>query len=181
MDNLAVKISQSGLSANKITAIRLVVGLTGCFLVALQLYPAGLVLLLVSLFLDGLDGAVARATQITEFGTWFNMISTVVLYAAFPFFFMLSSSDGVHATAAGMLLFSFLLMGMANLSYDYFAMKNGAAPARGGLVESSEIILFMIVSCLYAAGFSFFAAILALLSLIAAITRMVSTAKLLKV
>lgn len=179
MDSIAPKLAQS-LSANTITTIRLVIGLTGCFLVALQLYPAGLGLLIISLFLDGMDGAVARVTQVSDFGAWYDMITTVILFAAFPFFFMLSSSSGEHATAAGMFLFSLLLMGMANLSYDYFAMKKGADAAKGGIVESGEIIVFILLGCIYPEGFSFFAGILALLSLIAAIIRMVQTARLLK-
>lgn len=83
--------------------------------------------------------------------------------------------------AAGMLLLGLLLMGMTNLAYDYFAMKNGAPPAKSGLVETSEIALFIILSCVYPAGFSFFAAALALMSVIAAIMRASRTIKLLKI
>ena len=180
MDSFATRLSQSGLSANAITITGLITGLAGCFLVSLQMYPLGLILVLLSLLADGLGGAGARATQTTEVGAWVDMMAGVILFAGFPFFFMLSSSSETYAAAASLLLLSYVLMGMANLSYDYFAMKKGAAPAKGGLVESGEIIIFMTASCLYPAGFSLLAAALALLGLIAAVLRMKDTVKLLK-
>lgn len=179
MDKMAVKVAQSGLSANKLTLIGFVLGFIGCFLVALQMYLPGLLFLLLALFFDGLDGAVARMTQPTELGAYLDMMSGVTLFALFPFFFMMSGPE--HAMAAGMLLLGLLLMGMTNLAYDYFAMKNGAPPAKSGLVETSEIALFIILSCVYPAGFSFFAAALALMSVIAAIMRASRTIKLLKI
>lgn len=178
MDKMSLKVSQSGLSANKLTLIGFAFGFAGCFLVGMQMYIVGLLLILLALFFDGLDGAVARATQSTELGTYLDMMSGVALFAMFPFFFMLSETE--HSMAAGILLFSFLLMGMANLSYDYFAMKKGAAPARSAIVETGEIVLFIILCCLFPAAFSFFAAALALMSLAAAIVRIGLTIKLLK-
>ena len=178
MDKMAVKVAQSGLSANKLTALGFLFGFAGCFLVGMHFYPLGLVLLLVSLFFDGLDGAVARVNGPTELGAYLDMMSGVLLFAMFPFFFMLSETE--HALAAAILIFTYLLMGMANLSYDYFAMKKGAAPAKSAIVETGEIVLFMVLCCLYPPGFSFFAAALALMSLAAAIIRIGLTIKLLK-
>ena len=178
MDIFALKLSQSGLSPNKLTYIGFAFGFAGCFFVGMQMYPLGLLLILIALVFDGLDGAVARATQSTELGAWLDMMSSVILFAMFPFFFMLSQTE--HSMGAGILLFTYLLMGMANLSYDYFAMKRGAPPAKSGLVESGEIIIFIVLSCLYPPGFSFFAAALAIMNLAAAIIRMTLTYKLLK-
>jgi len=179
MDKMAVKVSQSGLTANNLTLIGFVFGFTGCFMVGMQIYPIGLALILLGLFFDGLDGAVARATSQTELGTFLDMISGVILFAAFPFFFMLSAPD--HSMAVGILLFSYLLMGMINLSYDFFALKKGAPPAKGGLVETSEIAAFMILCCVYPPGFSAFAALFALMCLATAFIRLAATIKLLKV
>ena len=178
MDNMAAKVLQSGLSANKLTLIGFLFGFAGCFLVGMQLYPLGLILILVALFFDGLDGAVARAAGPTELGAYIDMMCGVALFAMFPFFFMLSQTE--HSMAAAILLFTFLLMGMANLAFDYFAMKKGAAPAKSAIVETTEIVAFIVASCLYPAGFSFFAAALAVMSLAAAIIRIGLTIKLLK-
>lgn len=178
LDTAAQKFVQGGLNANKITTIGFALGFTGCFLVGMQEYTFGLLFLLIALLLDGLDGAVARASQSTELGAYLDMMSGVILFAAFPFFFMLSAPD--HSMATAILLFTFLMMGMANLAYDYFAMKKGAAAAQSGLVESGEITIFIVLACLYPAGFSFFAAALALLSLSAAVIRIGLTVRLLK-
>lgn len=178
MDKMAVKVSQSGLSANHLTLIGFAFGFVGCFLVGMQLYLIGLLLLLIAMFFDGIDGAVARATVSTELGAYIDMMTSVFLFAAFPLFFMLSA--GEHAMAAGILIFAYLLMGMANLSYDFFAMKKGAPPAKTSIVETGEIIVFMILCCAYPQGFSFFAAFLALMSLAAAIIRIFFTIRLLR-
>ncbi len=178
LDKFAVKVAESGLSANLLTIIGFVLGFTGCFLVGMHVYPAGLVFLVLALLFDGLDGAVARIKGPTELGAYLDMMSGVILFAAFPFFFMLSESG--HATATAILLFSFVLMGVTNLAYDYFAMKKGAPAAKSGIVETGEIVVFIIVSCLYPDGFSFFAAALALMSFAAAFLRMALTVKLLK-
>ena len=178
LDNMAAKVLQSGLNANKLTAIGFLFGFAGCFLVGMQIYPVALVLILIALFFDGLDGAVARASGATELGAYLDMMSGVTLFAMFPFFFMLSETE--HAMAAAILLFTYLLMGMANLSYDYFAVKRNAPPAKSGIVETSEIVIFMVLCCVYPAGFSFFAAALALMSLAAAIVRIGLTVKLLR-
>lgn len=177
-DKLADKLVARKFTANQITYFGLFVGFVGCFAVGMAYYIPGLVLLIAAFLLDGLDGAVARKTQATELGAWLDMICSVVLFAAFPLFFMFSDLE--QSMAAGIVLFGYLLMGMANLSYDYFAMKKNAPPARSGIVETAEIATFMFLCCLYPPGFSFFAAFIALLSLAAAILRMISTAKLLK-
>lgn len=179
LDGMAPKISQSGLTANNLTLIGFGFGFTGCFLVGMQLYPVGLLFLLLFLFFDGLDGAVARIKGETELGAFLDMICGVILYAAFPFFFMLSAP--AHSMAVGILLFSYLLMGMINLSYDFFALKKGSSPAKGGLVENAEIGIFMVACCIYPAGFSAFAALFALLCLATAFMRLAATVKLLKV
>ena len=114
LDNMAAKTLQSGLNANKLTLIGFLFGFAGCFLVGMQLYPLALVLILVALFFDGLDGAVARTAGPTELGAYLDMMSGVALFAMFPFFFMLSETE--HSMAAAILLFTFLLMGMVLLA-----------------------------------------------------------------
>jgi phosphatidylglycerophosphate synthase len=178
MDKVAVKVSQSGLTANQLTLIGFAFGFIGCFLIGLQLYAIALVLILIALLFDGLDGAVARASAQTELGIFLDMITGVILFAAFPFFFMLSAPE--HSMAAGVLLFAMLVMGMINLSYDFFAMKKNAAPAKGGLVELTEITLFMILCCLWPVGFSGIAAMFALMCLVTGLMRFVAIIKLLK-
>lgn len=177
LEKTARIISRTGLSASKITAARFIIGFTGCFLAGMQIYLAGLLLLLISILFGALAGAVGRAAQTTELGHYLDMMTSVILFAVFPFFFMLSAPE--HSMATAILLFTFLTMGMANLSYDYFAMKQGAPPAQSGLVESGEIAVFIILCCLFPAGFSAFAAFLALMSLAAAILRIYLTIRLL--
>ncbi len=178
IDKIAIKTSQSGLTANQLTLIGFGFGFTGCFLVGMQLYLVGLLLILIGLFFDGLDGAVARIVGQTELGIFLDMISGVILFAIFPFFFMLSAPE--HGMAVGILLLSYLLMAVANLSYDFFAMRKGAPPAKGGLVEMTEIVIFMILCCLFPLYFSAFAALFALACLTTSLMRITAVIKLLK-
>ena len=54
-----------GIGADAITLTGFAIGMASAVAIAFQLYGAGLVLLLASRLMDGLDGAVARATTPT--------------------------------------------------------------------------------------------------------------------
>jgi phosphatidylglycerophosphate synthase len=179
MDSMAIRLSQSGLSANALTLIGFAFGFAGCFSVGMQMYPLGLILILIGRFFDGLDGGVARATSETDLGAFLDMFCDYTVYAAFPFFFMLSSTE--HSMAAAILLLSYLLMGMAYLSYNFYALKRGMSETtNGGFVESAEMMVFIALCCFYPPGFSAFAAVFALMCLATSLWRVIKTIKLLK-
>ena len=61
-------LARTGLTANSITLLGLGFGLGAAYAIMLHQYGWALALVIISRLLDGLDGAVARATQKTAFG-----------------------------------------------------------------------------------------------------------------
>ena len=68
MTRAARGLVRLGVGADAISLAGFAVGMGAAIAIALQHYGAGLALLLLSRLMDGLDGAVARATQPTDRG-----------------------------------------------------------------------------------------------------------------
>jgi phosphatidylglycerophosphate synthase len=147
----------------------------GCFAaLAMSFYKLALALMLLNRFLDGLDGAAARASPggATAFGGYIDILSDFLFYGGFVFFFALGHPD--NAVAASFLLFSFLLMGGSFFAGAAIAEK--CAPAdrdRGGkssrpmpgLAEGTETTIAFILVCLFPHAFKIVAVLFGLLCL----------------
>lgn len=171
-DKAAAKLMSFNLGATQVTLIGLFIGLTGLFAVALGAYIPGLVLLLINRFLDGADGAVARATQITPFGAYLDNASRWIVHAGFVLFFSMSLAD--QSLVSGLLLFTYVLLAVS-------ASANDAAPkpvyALSGIVGETEMIAFMGLACLFPASFTGIAALFAVLCAVTAVARLWNAAK----
>lgn len=150
-----------GFRANHITLAGLALGLTAAGMIAAG---ASLGLALIPLLLgrvfDGLDGAVARAGQKTDFGGYLDIVCDFIFYGAIPLAFALR--DPANAVAAAFLLTSFYVNGASFLAYAVFAEKYGLkSTSRGdkslyftaGLLEGTETIVFFVAICVWPAGF----------------------------
>lgn len=162
----AQKIVEAGLSANQVTFFGFIIGLAGLVAIGMGAYEAGLVLILMNRLADGLDGAVARLTQKTDFGAYIDILTDFIIYSGFVLFFALSQPH--QAMAAAFLLFAYMGTGTAFLAYAIIAAKRGMETTRngeksffhlGGIAEGTETILFMILACLYPVAFSAIAVI----------------------
>lgn len=176
IDTAAAKVAQGGLSANKLTLIAFGFGLAGCFAVGMQLYPLGLLLLMLNRFLDALAGSIARQGGVTEFGTILDLLCDYLVFAGFAFLFSLSAMETMMAST--FLIFSFLAMGMAYLAHAWaLARKNDPGMPHGGLVENGEMIVFIALSCILPAYYAAFAAVFALLCWVTAGLRLKAALK----
>ena len=70
-----------GLSANRLTVIGFAIGLCSGVLIVAEAYGWALVALLLNRICDGLDGAVARLTQPTDFGGYLDIVCDFLFYA----------------------------------------------------------------------------------------------------
>lgn len=154
-------LASRGVTANAVTMIGLVLGLTAAALIALGAPLWALLPLLASRVADGLDGAVARATRKTDFGGYFDIWADFLFYGAVPFAFVLY--DPANGTAAAFLLLSFYVNGTSFLGLATMAEKRGLeTTAQGskslyyssGLLEGTETILFFVLLCLASAWFA---------------------------
>ncbi|MGH7185704.1 MAG: CDP-alcohol phosphatidyltransferase family protein, partial [Pseudomonadota bacterium] len=129
-----------------------VVGLGACAAIAVEAYGLGLVLILANRVLDGLDGALARRTGVTDFGGFIDTVADFLFYAGVPFAFAVADPD--RALAAAFLILSFVGTGTSFLAFAAIAARRGMTTDRhglksiyylGGLAEGTETILVFLL------------------------------------
>ncbi len=157
LNRLGGLLARRGVNANAVTLSGLGVGLVAALAIAIQAYWLGLFLLLVSRLADGLDGAVARATQKTDFGGFFDIVSDFLFYGAISLGFVFA--DPAHNAVAGaVLLASFYFNGATFLGYAILAERQDmSSRGRGektlyfsaGLLEGTETIAFFVFICIW--------------------------------
>ena len=163
LNKIAAKCFELGIGPNQITFYGFAIGLVGCVAIGLQSYFFGLLLILLNRLADGLDGAVARynknqegAKQQSPFGEYLDTILDMILFSAFIFLFVLGQPH--QASAAIFLMFSFVGLFITYLGSYIVKAKTKQSekpffhPTR--MIEDTEIVLFIILACLYTEAFS---------------------------
>jgi len=173
------KLAQIGASANGVTAAGLVLGLLAALFISLGNFWAGLLFIILSRIADGLDGAVARATQKTDFGGYFDIVADFLFYGAIVLAFAIADQQA-NGLAASVLLLSFYFNGATFLGYAILAAKNKlSSSSRGeknlyytdGLLEGTETIAFFVVISIWPSLFALLAYIFASATFYTAIMR----------
>lgn len=156
------RVAAMGVSADGVTLIGLALGLLAAGMIALGWPQMALVPLLASRIADGLDGAVARATQKTDFGGYLDIAADFLFYGAIPFAFIVMD-PAANGVAGAFLLASFYFNGTSFLGYAILAEKRDmSTDAQGkkslyysnGLLEGTETILFFVILCLFSSAFA---------------------------
>jgi phosphatidylglycerophosphate synthase len=156
-----------GVSANTVTVLGFALGIGAAALVAAQLYWVALAVLLISRFLDGLDGAIARQTKLTDLGGYLDITLDFIVYAAVVFAFALAD-PARNALAAAFLTTSFMAPTSTFLAYAIFAQKHGITTEirgakslyyLGGLTEGFETILTLCLMCAFPDWFAVIAVV----------------------
>ncbi|MFQ1702780.1 CDP-alcohol phosphatidyltransferase family protein [Loktanella agnita] len=156
LNQLGQELAARGFSANGVTLIGGALGLFAALLIALGLPGLALLPLLASRLADGLDGAIARATQKTDFGGYLDIAIDFLFYGAVPMAFVLHA-PAQNGAAGAFLLASFYFNGTSFLGYAILAEKHGhETTAQGqkslyysnGILEGTETIVFFVLLCL---------------------------------
>ncbi|WP_395539555.1 CDP-alcohol phosphatidyltransferase family protein [Neotabrizicola sp. sgz301269] len=177
-----------GIGADAVTLTGLALSLAAAVLIALGA-PGWVALapLLAGRLADGLDGAVARARDKSDFGGILDIACDFALYGAIPLAFALREPS--NALPAAFLLFSFYINAASFLGFAIMAEKRGLkTEVQGqkslyyiaGLMEGAETIGFFVLFCLWPAGFSTLAGIFGALCLVTACARILVARKLLR-
>ena len=178
LNTIGRNIARLGIGANSVTLLGVALGLAAGVVLASAQFTAGLCLILASRVLDGLDGAVARATRPTDFGGYLDIVGDFVFYVAVPVGFGLASPQNL--LPALVLVASFALTGTSFLAFATLAAKRGLeTTAHGrksffyntGLAEGTETIACFVAMCLWPARFPIFAAVYAALCVVTVIQR----------
>ena len=156
MNQAGRKLIELGVTANQITSLGLILGLVAALLISFEAYWWGLALLLISRLMDGLDGAVARASQKTDFGGYIDIVFDFIFYGAIPVGFAFANPEA-NGLAAAMLLLAFYANGASFLAFAIMAEKRGiSTESHGskslyfttGLAEATETYAIFVAFCI---------------------------------
>ncbi len=149
-------IAGVGVTANMLTFTGLVIGFGGAVAIAFGHFWLGLALIIANRLLDGLDGAVARASAPTDLGGYFDIVADFAFYVSVPLGFGVMAS--ANTLPALVLVASFVLTGVSFLAFAVIAAQRGdMTDAHGkksffystGLAEGTETIVVFIAMCLF--------------------------------
>jgi len=157
----ARQLVAAGIGANAITVTGFVVGMAAAVAIAFEAHVVGLVLLLASRLMDGLDGAVARATKPTDRGGFLDITLDFLFYASIPLAFAVAN-PAQNALPAAVLLAAFIGTASSFLAFaivaEKYRLESTAFPDKsfyflGGLTEATETIVAFAAMCLWPAAF----------------------------
>lgn len=160
LNAVGTMLARLGVSANLLTFAGLAIGLCGATAIAHGHIALGLALIVANRVLDGLDGAVARASAPTPLGGYFDIVADFAFYVSIPVGFGIMASE--NTLPALVLVASFVLTGVSFLAFAVVAAEKGVeTQAHGkksffystGLAEGSETIAVFVVMCLFPAHF----------------------------
>lgn len=179
VQNIAQRLLALGLKADHITWIGFLVGMSSVPLIAFGQFELGLLMILLNRLADGIDGAMARASQPTDRGAFLDITLDFLFYSAVPLAFALANPAD-NALAAAILIYSFVGTGCSFLAFAILAEKRGLSstiyPRKGfyylgGLTEATETIVVFVLMCLMPSWFPLLAYGFAALCTITTITR----------
>lgn len=166
LNALGRRLAGWGVSANGVTLAGLALGLAAAAALAQGAWLIGLVLIIANRLLDGLDGAIARATRLTDFGGYLDIVADFAFYVAIPLGFAFAAPG--NALPAAVLVASFTLTGISFLGFAVMAAKRGVeTSAHGrksffyntGLAEGTETIAAFSLMCIWPSQFGLIALI----------------------
>jgi len=179
LDAAGRAIARRGVNANTVTWSGLGVGLLAAIAIALGFFALAFALIVVNRIIDGLDGAVARASTATDSGGYLDIVVDYVFYGSVPFAFAIVD-PAANAVPAAALLASFCLTCSSFLAFATIAAKRGIETAAHGrksffystgIVEGTETITFFLIMAALPAWFPPLAWLLSGLCVLTAIQR----------
>jgi phosphatidylglycerophosphate synthase len=165
MTQAARGLVRLGIGADAISFTGFALGMAAAAAIAFEHFLPGLALLLLSRLMDGLDGAVARATRPTDRGGFLDITLDFLFYAAIPLAFAIAD-PAANALPAAVLLAAFIGTGSSFLAFAIVAEKRRltsvAFPDKsfyflGGLTEATETIAAFAAMCLWPGHFALIA------------------------
>jgi phosphatidylglycerophosphate synthase len=174
-------LAQAEIRADQITVIGFAIGMAAAVAVAFGAFGTALALIAINRVADGLDGAVARASQPTDRGGFLDIALDFVFYAAIPLAFAIHDPPR-NALAGCVLLAAFLANGSAFLAYAAIAAKRNLPTVPGrksityltGLAEGAETIAVFVALCLWPTAFPLIASVFATMCIASASARIVA-------
>ena len=178
LDPIGRGLVRLGATANQVTLIGVAFGLIAAGCVAAGLFHTALWFVIANRVIDGMDGAVARASRSSDFGGYFDIVSDFIFYSAIPMAFAVAQPE--TALAAAFLIFSFIGTATSFLGFAILAEKHHVTTRirgkkafyyLGGLTEGTETILLFLAMLVWPDYFSVMAIIFGILCWVTTGTR----------
>jgi phosphatidylglycerophosphate synthase len=148
------QLVQRGMTANAITLLGFLMGIVAMVMIGMNHYEYALIFLLLNRFLDGIDGAVARHSDLSDFGGFLDIVCDFIIYSGIVFAF--AAANPLNAFWASFLIFSFIGPITSFLTYATIAAKKQKQCSRrgkksfyhlGGICEGTETAIVLILMC----------------------------------
>lgn len=171
-------LARAGIGANAVTMFGALLAIAAGGAIAGEHYAIAIALIIANRLADGLDGAVARVSGVSDLGGYLDSIADYIFYIAVPLGFGLAST--ANTAAAMLLIAAFTLTAVSFLAFAAIAAKRGQETAAhgtksffysNGLMEGAETIGFFITFCLWPQHFEVLAAVFAALCLLTVVQR----------
>lgn len=178
LNRLGRNFARLGVTADQVTLMGAALGVAAGLGVATSHYGIGLGLIAANRLLDGLDGAVARATRKTDLGGYLDIVGDFIFYVAVPIGF--GFADPSNLPFALVLVGAFTLTGVSFLAFATLAARRGLeTQAHGeksffyntGLAEGTETIVAFVSMCLWPSAFPLIASVFSALCILTVVQR----------
>lgn len=181
LTRLALVVQRLGGKPDQVTITSFFIGLLVLPALYFQNYWLALLFIAINRIGDGVDGALARMTEISDAGGYLDIVLDFIFYSAVVLGFALAEPEK-NGLAAAVLLFAFVGTGSSFLAFAVMAERRGTEnivyPNKGiyylgGLTEGSETIICFVLFCLFPSFFAVLAFLFATLCFITTLTRIV--------
>lgn len=141
--------------ANTVTVLGFLMGLLVMGMIWIKQYEYALIFLLLNRFFDGVDGAIARHSRLSDFGGFLDIVCDFIIYSGIVFAFAVANSQ--NALSAAFLIFSFVgpitsFLGYATIAAKKQIHSNSRGKKSfyylGGICEGTETAIVLTLMCL---------------------------------
>jgi phosphatidylglycerophosphate synthase len=162
LGKLGEALARRGIGADQVTLVGFVLGMACSAAIVLRFDMLALALLAAGRMADGLDGAVARASRMTDRGGFLDITCDFIFYGSVPLAFALRE-PALCAMPSAVLLAAFYANGASFLAFSAIAARRGMQTrTRGvkslyfttGLMEGTETIAFFAAFILFPGAFA---------------------------
>lgn len=140
--------------ANAVTILGFLMGLLAMILIGTRNYGWATFFLVLNRFLDGVDGAIAHRSRLSDFGGFLDIVCDFIIYSGIVFAFVFI--DSKNAIFSAFLIFSFIGPITSFLAYAIIATKQQIECNRrgkksfyylGGICEGTETAVVLLLMC----------------------------------
>jgi len=176
---IAKQLVKRNISADQVTLFGFLLGVLAVPAIIANSYMLAICLILLNRLCDGLDGAIARETTMTDAGGFLDITLDFIFYSAIVFAFIVNNPLE-HAIAGSFLMLSFMATGGSFLAFAVMAHKHDIDSPNyphksihymGGLAEGFETILVLCLFCIFPLHFVLIASVFAAICWLTAIIR----------